>query len=35
MVWVLVRTFLITPVVFVLVVPFLLAVALHAALRRE
>jgi hypothetical protein len=35
MIWVLVRTFLITPLVFLIAVPILLAVGLHAALQGQ
>ena len=35
MIWILVRTFLITPVVFVIAAPILLAVGIHAALHTQ
>ncbi len=35
MIWVLVRTFLITPLVFLIAAPILLAVCLHAGLQRQ
>jgi hypothetical protein len=35
MAWVLIRTFIITPVIFLIAAPVLLAIALHAAFESQ